>query len=97
MLPYERKKEFYELLVENEYIKLHKMIDEMQTPAKKFLLDGLFCFENEFSFACPVMKRMCRPLLIAVMTGSTEAIELLITESADVFQENSYKENMFHS
>ncbi len=97
MFPYERRREYYELLVHNKITKLHKTITEASLEDRKYLLNGHFDFHAVISVPCPVVERMSRPLLVAVMIGSSEEVDLLIKEGADVFQENSLKENIFHS
>ena len=97
MLPYNKQKEIFETLVENNFSKLQTMIREATSSEREFMLNGQFNFDNEFLFPCPVLRRMSRPLLVEVITGSTDAVELLIKEGADVFQTNTHRENLFHA
>ena len=97
ILPFEEYEHYFEALKLNEVETLEHIYLQVSSKEQKLILNGQFEFSPDISLCNTYLVRMSRPLLVAVMMGSTDAVEYLLKQGADVFQENCFLENIFHS
>ena len=98
MLPFSSHEHYFEALAQNDVAEVKLLLTQATSFDRKEMLNGSFEFdEDELPFAHPLLTRMTKPLLVAVMKGSCAVIEYMIQQGADVLQENSKKENIIHT
>ena len=89
--------DYFETLKQNNRDKLEEIFLDASKKERSVMLNGWFSYQDKIPSKSAVLGRMSRPLLVAVMIGAKEAAEFLIKNGADVSQENSFQENLFHS
>ena len=97
LLPYDQYKPYFVALRENDVRKLYQMLSKANPVEKDAMLNGVFDFGRD-SFISPLtLARLSKPLFIATVFASIDAMELLLNEGADIFQENITNGNILHS
>ena len=97
MLPFKEHEDYFEALVENDVTTLQAIFSAAHLEERKVLLDGIFQFQSDSSTVKAIEERMTRPLLVTALMGSEDALKFLLSEGADIFQENVFGENIIHS
>ncbi len=97
MLPFEEYGCYFEALTQNDTSELEQLFSKVSLTEKSLLLNGWFIYKNHVPHDKTILRRMTRPLIVAAMKGSTEAVKLLLKEGADLYQRNMYEENVVHS
>ncbi len=98
-LPYKAFEHYYEALVHNDSAKVEFLLKQVSNIQKNCMVNGQFVYESgeDNTLTKALSPRMSRPLHVASMVGSADAVEVLIKHGADVLQKNQYKENIIHS
>ncbi len=97
ILSYDKYKSYFLALKENDVQRVKAMLSQASSLEREAMLNGMFDYGEDSFIPSLTLARLSRPLLIAVVFNSFEVFETMISEGADLFQENISQGNILHS